>query len=128
MYQDCFNIYILLPQAFKTFVQVEIYNVLHEWGVEDCHLVARFENTWAARSRFERVGSQKLKANGQIGLPLRNFFFLIFLTPKCTVGIKSPKSPAKKHPKQLPSFNKRDERGRKNLEEWLQTVNAGYCK
>ena len=46
---------------------------IYESGVGHRHLVAGLEYTWAGRSRFERVGSQKLKANGQIGLPLRNF-------------------------------------------------------
>ena len=30
----------------------------------------------------------KVKGNCQIGFPLRNFFFLIFLTPQCTFGTK----------------------------------------
>ena len=42
------------------------------------HLVAELENAWAERSGFERVGSQRLKPNGQIGLPLRNVLSLIF--------------------------------------------------
>ena len=75
-------------QTFKTFVKGETNKVLHETFVEDRHLVARYENNWAGGSRFERVGSQMLKANGQIGLPLRNFFFFIFLTPQCTSGTK----------------------------------------
>ena len=42
-YQDrCDNRYFYL-QTCKTFVQVETNNVLHELGVEDRHLVARFE-------------------------------------------------------------------------------------
>ena len=60
------NIYILLLQAFKTLVQVEINRVLRESGVEDRHLVARFENNRAGGSRFERVGSQNFLGNCQI--------------------------------------------------------------
>ena len=85
------NIYIaywILIQAFKTLVQVEINKVLRESGVEDCHLVAGFENNRSGGSRFERVGLQKLKGNGQFGFPLRNFLFLILLTPQCTFGTK----------------------------------------
>ena len=47
------TIYILLLQAFKTFVQVKIDKVLRESGVEDRHLVARFENNWAGGSRLK---------------------------------------------------------------------------
>ena len=60
-----FNIYILLLQAFKTLVQVEINKVLRDSGVEDRHLVARFENNRAGGSRFERVGSQNFLGNRQ---------------------------------------------------------------
>ena len=60
------TIYILLLQAFKTLVQVKIDKVLRESGVEDCHLVAGFENALAARSRFEREGSQNFFRNRQI--------------------------------------------------------------
>ena len=84
---------------------------IYESGVGHRHLVAGLENTWAGRSRFERVGSQKLKANGQIGLPLRNFFFLIFLTPNAPLGPKSPKNPTQEPPQKWFSFRKRDERG-----------------
>ena len=93
-------------QTFKTIVKGDINKVLHETCVEDCHLVAGFENTWAARSRFERVGSQKLKANGQIGLPLRNFFFLIFLTPKCTFGTKESQKSHTETPSKMVLFQK----------------------
>ena len=62
-------IYISLIQAFKSLVQVEICNVLRESGVEDRHLVAGFKNNRAGGSRFERVGSQISKGNGQIGFP-----------------------------------------------------------
>ena len=60
------NIYLLLIQAFKTLVQVEINKVLRESGVEDRHLVAGFENNRAGGSRFERVGSQNFFRNCQI--------------------------------------------------------------
>ena len=59
------NIYLLLIQAFKTLVQVEINKVLRDSGVEDRHLVAGFENYWAGGSRFERVGSQNFLGNRQ---------------------------------------------------------------
>ena len=65
MYQDCLNIYILLAQAFKTLVQVEINKVLRESGVDNHHLVAGFGNYWAGGSRFERVGSQNFLGNRQ---------------------------------------------------------------
>ena len=58
-------------QTFKTFAEGETNKVLHESVVEDRHLVAKFENNGARGSRFERVGSKKLKGNGQIGLPYR---------------------------------------------------------
>ena len=75
-------------QTLRTFVQLEIISVLHNSVVEGRHLVAGFENNGARGSRFERVGSQMLKGNGQIGFPLRNFFFLIFLRPQGTFGTK----------------------------------------
>ena len=59
------NIKCLLIQAFKTMVQVEINRVLRESGVEDRHLVAEFENTCVAGSRFERAGSVIALANRQ---------------------------------------------------------------
>ena len=65
-------IYILLIQAFKTLVQVEINNVMHESGVENRHLVAGFENNRAGGSRFERVGSQN--GNSQISFPFTKKF------------------------------------------------------
>ena len=98
-------------QTFKTFVKGETNKVLHETFVEDRHLVARYENNWAGGSRFERVGSQMLKANGQIGLPLRNFFFFIFLTPQCTSGTKNTKNTNTGTPSKWFSFRKHDERG-----------------
>ena len=100
------TIYILLLQAFKTLVQVKIDKVLRESGVEDRHLVAGFENNWSGGSRFERVGLQKLKGNGQIGFPLRNFLFLIFLTPQCTFGTKEPKKSATGTPSKMVLFQK----------------------
>jgi len=68
--------------------------------------VAGFKNNEVRGSRFERVGSQMLKANGQIGLPLRNFFFLIFLRPQGTFGTKKPKKPAKGTPLKMVLFQK----------------------
>ena len=53
---------------------------IHETGVWHRHLVAGFKNIWATESRFERVGSQISKGNGQIGFPLKNFVFVILLT------------------------------------------------
>ena len=53
-------------QTFKTIVKGDINKVLHETCVEDCHLVAGFENALAARSRFEREGSQNFFRNRQI--------------------------------------------------------------
>ena len=100
------TIYILLLQAFKTLVQVKIDKVLRESGVEDRHLVAGFENNQSGGSRFERVGLQKLKGNGQFGFPLRNFFFLILLTPQCTFGTKKPKKPTTGTPSKMALFQK----------------------
>lgn len=38
---------ISIYKFLKTFVQLEINNVLHELGVEDRHLVARFVTLWS---------------------------------------------------------------------------------
>ena len=57
MYQDRFDNKYFYLKTSKTFVQVETSKVLHESGVEDRHLVAEFENTCVAGSRFERAGS-----------------------------------------------------------------------
>ena len=46
MYQDRFDNKYFHLKTSKTFVQVEINNILHELGVEDRHLVARFETLW----------------------------------------------------------------------------------
>ena len=70
-----FYIYILLIQAFKSLVQVEICNVLRESGVEDRHLVAGFKNNRAGGSRFERVGSQNFNGKWSNWLPVEIFFF-----------------------------------------------------
>ena len=70
-----FNIYILLLQAFKTLVQVEINKVLRDTGVEDCHLVAGFENNQAGGSRFERVGFLQSKGKWSNWLPFEKFLF-----------------------------------------------------
>ena len=43
MYQDRFDNNFFYLQTSKTFVQVETNNVLHELGVENRHLVVRFE-------------------------------------------------------------------------------------
>ena len=93
-------------QTFKTFVKGETNKVLHETFVEDRHLVARYENNRAGGSRFERVGSQISKGNGQIGFPLKNFFFLILLTPQCTFETKKPKKPATGTPSKMVLFQK----------------------
>ena len=78
----------LVSKTFKTFAKGEKKKELQKICVKDRHLVAELENAWAGGSRFERVGSQMLKGNGQIGFPLRNLFVLIFLTPQCTFGTK----------------------------------------
>ena len=70
-----FNIYILLLQAFKTLVQVEINKVLRDSGVEDRHLVTRFENNRAGGSRFERVGFLQSKGKCSNWLPFEKFLF-----------------------------------------------------
>ena len=57
--------YILLNSFQKTVVKGEINKVLHELGVEDRHLVAGFENTCFAESRFERATSQNFLRNRQ---------------------------------------------------------------
>ena len=44
---------ISVSEIIQTFVQGEINKVLHESGVEDRHLVARFENNWAGGSRLK---------------------------------------------------------------------------
>ena len=43
----------LYLQTFNTFVKGETNKVLHETCVEDCHLVARYENNRAGRSRLK---------------------------------------------------------------------------
>ena len=76
------NIYILLIKAFKTLVQVEISKVLRESGLEDRHLVAKFENNRAQGSRFERVRSLNFNGKWSNWLPVEIFFFhRLFDTP-----------------------------------------------
>ena len=88
------NIYILLIQAFKTLVQVEINKVLRDSGVEDRHLVARFENNRAGGSRFERVGFLQSKGKWSNWLPFEKFLFPhLFETRRHPWDQKSPKSP-----------------------------------
>ena len=61
MYKDCFK------HIYFTHTSIEnlaINKVLRGSGVGDCHVVAGFENYQAEGSRFERVGSQKLKGDG----------------------------------------------------------------
>ena len=76
------NIYLLLIQAFKTLVQVEINKVLRESGVGDRHLVAGFENNGAGGSRFERGVSQNFNGKWSNWLPVEIFFsHHLFVTP-----------------------------------------------
>ena len=93
-------------KTFKTFIKGETNKVLHETCVEDRHLVAGLENAWAGGSRFERVGSQISKGNGQIGFPLRNFFFLIFMTPQCTFWTKKAQKAHTGTPSKMVLFQK----------------------
>ena len=57
---------MIIYQFFKPLILGEVTKVLHESGVEDHHLVAGFENTCVAESRFERVASQNFLNNCQI--------------------------------------------------------------
>ena len=58
------NIFYL--QVSKTFVQVEINNVLHELGVEDRHLVARFEMLWLQEADLKEEAARNFFRNRQI--------------------------------------------------------------
>ena len=94
MRQDCFNIYILLIQTFKTFVQVEISKVLHGSVVEGRHLVA-----------------QSFFANPQFSLQTPKISSTCFGDPNAPIGPKKPKKPTQEPPQKWFSFRKRDERG-----------------
>ena len=68
-------------QFLKTFIYGEISKVLHKSAVEDRHLVAGFENTCVAESRFERVASRNLIRNRQFFKKLPKLFIHVFETP-----------------------------------------------
>ena len=91
-------------QTFKTIVKGDINKVLHETCVEDCHLVAGFENALAARSRFEREGSQNFFLNGQIS---SETFATSFLTPQCTFGTKETQKSHTGTPSKMVLFQKK---------------------
>ena len=93
-------------QTLRTFVQLKVISILYNSLVEGRYLVAGFENFWFSESRSERVGSQKLKGNDQIGFPLRNFLFLIFMTPQCTIGTKKAQKAHKGTPSKKVFFQK----------------------
>ena len=58
MYQDRFDNKYFCLQTSKTFVQVETNKVLHELGVEDRHLVARFETLWLQKADLKEYAAQ----------------------------------------------------------------------
>ena len=60
-------------QNQKTYIQGKINKVSHESGIEDCHIVARFGNTYSTGSRFERVGCTKLLGKSPNYLPFKKF-------------------------------------------------------
>ena len=82
--------------------QVEINKVLHESGVKDRYLVARFENATAVGSRFERVGRTKFLRKWSISFAKSQKFCHMCLRPQCTFGTKkSKKSTAGTHSKMV---------------------------
>ena len=105
-YQDWQRNWYFNLQTLRTFVQLEIISVLHNSVVEGRHLVAGFENNRAGGSRLKEWGAFKAKGNGQIGFPLKNFFFLILLTPQGTFETKKPKKPATGTPSKMVLFQK----------------------
>ena len=71
---------------------------VHESGVEDRHLVARFINTWAERCRFERVGSRDFFRNRQISSETSATSSTFFWHPNAPLGPKVPKIPTQGPP------------------------------
>ena len=105
--QDWLNCPFLLKQTKKKLLpMMKSTNYIQESGVRHRHLVAKFENNGARGSRFERVGSHKLKGNGQIGFPLWNFLFLIFLRPQGIFGTKKAKKANTGTPSKMVLFQK----------------------
>ena len=66
MYQDRFDSKYFHLKTSKTFVQVEINNILHELGVEDRHLVARFETLWLQEADLKEEAARNFFRNRQI--------------------------------------------------------------
>ena len=66
MYQDRFDNKYFHLKTSKTFVQVEINNILHELGVEDRHLVARFETLWLQEADLKEEAARNFFRNRQI--------------------------------------------------------------
>ena len=77
--------YILSIQTFTTFVQGEINKIIQISGVEERHLVVRFNNAWSTRSGFERVWESGLhKISSEIAKFLQKLLKLLpytFETP-----------------------------------------------
>ena len=73
--------------------------------------MASFENTCFADSRFERAVSQNFFRNRQISSETPEIFSRLSLDPNAPLGLKKPKKPSQKQPKQESSFRKWFERG-----------------
>ena len=58
MYQDRLDINYFYIKNSKAFVQVETNEVLHELGVEDRHLVARFQTLWSQKADLKEWAAQ----------------------------------------------------------------------
>ena len=67
-YQDIFDNKYFFLKTPKTFVQVEINKVLNELGVEDRHLVARFETLWLQEADLKEEAAQNYHNQGCIQL------------------------------------------------------------
>ena len=85
----CFPIHCVIRflyiQTFETFVQGEINKILQISGIEERHLVVRFNNALATRSGFERVWKSGLhKISSEIAKFLQKLLKLLphtFETP-----------------------------------------------
>jgi len=66
MYQDRFDNKYFYLQVSKTFVQVDINNVLHGLGVEDRRLVAGFKTLWLQEADLKEEAARNFLRNCQI--------------------------------------------------------------
>ena len=112
--QNLFNCLFLLIRTPKNCCQWRNQQLLHESGVEHCHLVAEFENIWFSESRSERVGSQNFFRNRQISSETPETSSTCFWDPNAPLGSKKPKKPTKEPPQKWFSFIKCDEGGWKS--------------